>query len=419
MDTFMVQQEDTGLWLTSRRLRAHGLILGTALWSVYVWTIGTPGLLDRYGNLKGTDFLHFYTLGLLAREHQGTQLYDMRAQAVLAAAHVPQAAGISYLPLYPPQVSLLFAPLAHLSYVTALAFWCLISAGIYFFCCHWTWRACDNLQSHRTTVVILCAAFPAFFHLIAWGQTSALALLCFTAMYFCLRSRRDLLAGVVLGCLAFKPQLGLAAAVVFLASGAWKVLIGAALSAAAQFLAGIPFYGNQAFHEWLWMIRNVRQVLPFLEPKTYQTHCLRTFWSMLIPWSPIALILYAATAVLVLVLTISLWRRRSISLSIRYSELLFATVLIAPHLTVYDLVILTPAMLFLSDGLLAMPPKALAGKIGTALYGVYVLPLVGPLAIWTHVQLSVMAMAAVLWLLWQQSRSPDAMGVSSQKSSTT
>lgn len=401
----MVQQADTGLWLTSRRLRAHGLILGVALWSVYLWTIATPSLRDRYGNLKGTDFLHLYTLGLLAREHRGIQLYDMKAQAALAAEHVPQAGGISYLPLYPPQVSLLFAPLAHLSYATALAVWWLISAAIYFLCCHWIWRACSNLRSQRTTVVILCAAFPAFCYLIEWGQSSALALLCFTALYFCLRSRRNFLAGVVLGCLAFKPQLGLAAAVVFLASGAWKVLIGAALSAAAQFLAGILFYGSQAFHEWLWMIRNVRQVLPFLEPKTYQTHCLRTFWSMLIPWSPIALLLYAASAVVVLVLTISLWRRRSISLSIRYSELLFATVLIAPHLTVYDLVILTPAMLLLSDELLAIPRKAVAGRTGTALYGVYVLPLVGPLAMWTHVQLSVIAMAAVLLLLWQESRS--------------
>ena len=86
-------------WLTSRRLRAHGLIVGLALWSIYLWTLATPGLRDRNGNLKGTDFLHFYTLGFVAREHRGPELYDMKVQSELAATHVPQASGMRYLPL--------------------------------------------------------------------------------------------------------------------------------------------------------------------------------------------------------------------------------------------------------------------------------------------------------------------------------
>src|SRR6202166_1695195 len=97
-------------WLTARRLRAHGLILALALWSVYLWNISTPGLIDRAGNLKGTDFLHFYTLGSLALTHRSADLYDMQPQPQPAANRVPAAAGIRYLPLYPPQVSILFAP---------------------------------------------------------------------------------------------------------------------------------------------------------------------------------------------------------------------------------------------------------------------------------------------------------------------
>ena len=58
--------------------------------------------------------LHLYTLGSLAAADRGADLYDVNAQAVLAAARVPQAAGIRYLPLYPPQVSLFLAPPAHL-----------------------------------------------------------------------------------------------------------------------------------------------------------------------------------------------------------------------------------------------------------------------------------------------------------------
>ncbi len=390
-------------WLTLRRLRAHGLIVGVVLWSIYLWTLTTPGLRDRDGNLKGTDFLHFYTLGLIAREHRGPELYDMKIQSELAATHVPQASGLPYLPLYPPQTSILFAPLAHLSYTHALAVWWMVSAILYFLCCYWIWRTCPNLRTHGVTVAILAAAFPAFFHLIAWGQTSALALACFAGAYLSLRSKREFLAGIMLGCLAFKPQLALAAAVLFIAAGSGKVVIGATLSGLAQFLTGVLYYGSQAFHDWLWMLSNLRSELPFLEPKIYQTYCLRTFWSMLIPMSGLAFVLYALTAALTLGITIFLWRRPSTPLSVRFSALLFATVLVAPHLTVYDLVILAPAVLLLSDWLISVPMKAVKTQIGTALYCVYLFP-VAPIAWWTHVQLSVIAMAVVLLLLWGQSR---------------
>ena len=400
----MTDRANSESWLTSRRLRAHGLIVGVALWSIYIWTIATPGLRDRNGNFKGTDFLHFYILGLVSHEHRGPALYDMKTQSELAAAKVPQSAGISYLPLYPPQVSILFAPFAHLSYPRALALWWLLSAAAYFLSCYWTWRACPNLQVHRVTVAIGAAAFPAFFHLIAWGQTSAVALACFTAAYFCLRSKRNFFAGVFLGCLAFKPQLALAAAVIFVAAGTGKIVIGAALSAAAQFLAGIIYYGAQSFRDWLWMLGNLPSAMPFLEPKSYQTHCLRSFWSMLIPWPGLALALYGITAVIVLAMTVSLWRRPSASLNFRFPALLFATVLVAPHLTVYDLVILAPAILLLTDWLMINARAALAIPLGTLLYLVYMLPLLGPLARWTHLQLSVIAMSAVLSLIWQNTR---------------
>jgi hypothetical protein len=103
-------------WMTPKRLRAHGVILALCLWSVYVWNVSAPGLLDRAGNLKGTDFLHFYTLGSLALTHRGADLYSMQAQSQLAGELVPAAGGIRYLPLYPPQVSMFFAPLARWSY---------------------------------------------------------------------------------------------------------------------------------------------------------------------------------------------------------------------------------------------------------------------------------------------------------------
>ena len=392
-------------WLTPQRLRAHGLLLAAALWGVYVWTIATPGLRDRNGNLKGTDFLHLYTLGSLAAEHQGADLYDINAQAALAAQRVPDAAGIRYLPLYPPQVSVLLLPLASLPYGWALLVWWVCSATLYGLCCYWIWRACPNLVARGGIVALLAAASPAFFNLIAWGQTSAIALGCFTLTYFLLHDRRNFLAGLVLGCLIFKPQLGLAAIVVFLAIGAWRTLAGAVLSSAAQLSIGIMYYGTEPFRRWLNMLVNVRAFLPWLEPKPYQTHCLRTFWSMIVPCPTLAIALYAASAAIILVLTIRLWNRsRPAPLALRYSALSLASVLVAAHLTVYDLVILAPAILLLSDWLVAQQPTREVRFAGTLLYLVYVLPLVGIVARYTHVQFSVVAMAALVLVIVQLSR---------------
>jgi Glycosyltransferase family 87 len=395
--------------LTAKRLRAHGAILALCLWSVCLWNYTTPTLRDRSGNLKGTDFLHLYVLGSLAADHRGDDLYDTNAQASLAAQRVPEAAGIRYLPLYPPQVSLFFAPLSHLSYGWALVVWWIFSAVVYGACCYSIWRACPKLRDHAATVLILALAFPAFFHLIAWGQTSAVALACFTLMFFLLRARRDFLAGVALGCLIFKPQLGLAAAVLFVCVGRWKIVAGAALSAAAQLSLGDLYYGAEPLRAWMQRLLHVRDVLALLEPKPYQTHSLRTFWSMLLPWTTVTFGLYILSAIAVLGLTIAIWRRGAqVPMALRYSALLFATVLVAPHLTVYDLVILAPAFLLLSDWIVGHSFQRFVQTLGTTLYFVYVLPLLGPLAVWTHIQLSVIAMVGALLLIWKISAHPSA-----------
>jgi len=388
-------------WLTGKRLRAHGLILALCLWSVYLWNMSTPGLRDRGGNLKGTDFLHFYTLGFLAVEHRGADLYDMQAQSELTTLRVPASAGVRYLPLYPPQVSLFFAPFALLPYAWSLLCWLSMSAAIYGLCCYRVWRTCSNLRGYGGgSVLILATAFPPFWHLIAWGQTSALALVFFTLAFFALRSGREFMAGLCLGCLVFKPQLGLAAAVVFLIAVRWRIIAGALLSACAELMAGALYYGFAPLREWVRVLLNTPHLLPLLEPKLYQTYSLRTFWRMLIPWPSISLSLYVITATLVCALTVGCWRSK-IALPLRYSVLLFASVLIAPHLTAYDLVVLAPAFFLLCDWVIEQPQKPRVSLLKLLLYFAFALPLIGPLARWTHIQFFVPVAAVLLFeIFW-------------------
>ena len=386
--------------LRPRRLRAQGLVLAICTWGLYIFYVSTPGLRDREDLVKGTDFVHFYTLGSLALQHRGSVLYDTIAQERLAEQFVPGASGLYYVALYGPQVSLFFAPFARLSYAWALGLWWALSALLYAVCCYAVWKACPRLLNQGITVLILAIAYPPFFHLIAWGQTTAPALLCLTLVLLSLRAGKEFLAGLALGLLAFKPPLGLAAAFVFVAARQWNVVVGAIVSASLQLAAGWLYYGSGVMRDYLHALRNVPDLFRYLEPRPYTVHSLRAFWSMLIPWSGLAFALYVLSAAIVLYVTIKTWRSRA-PLAIRYSTLLMATVLIAPHLTVYDLVLLAPAFLLLTDWTIEHRDSRSFPWMCVLLYLSYALPLLAPITSWTHLQWSVLAFSGLLFWLWR------------------
>lgn len=442
------------LWLNPRRIRRQALLLAMALWLGYAATIATPGMRDRFGHLKGADFLHAYVLGTIALEHRGDALYDARAQRDIGEARVPESAGDYFLPVYGPQYSLIWAPLALLPYGWAAAIWIGLSAAIYAACGYAVWRTCPNLGAYGSTVAIAAAAFPGFFALIAFGQNSALALAAFTGAYFALRARREFLAGLCLGVLAYKPQLAIVPACVFAAAWVWpgdrselrpqdlpplrglassrvnprltpwakifrrfaagnrnrttfddagttcdaetarsaagKALIGMAASVLAQFGAAWAWYGAEPLTAYPRVLRHVGEAANILEPRPYLMHSLRAFWNLLLPWPEVAFGFYILTALAALTLAIAHWRTCA-PLHHHFAVMLLAAVLVAPHLTVYDLVILAPVLLWIADWLAT---HADAG-IAWLLYLACILPFAGPLARWTHVQLSVICLAAL------------------------
>ena len=170
-------------------------------------------------------------------------------------------------------------------------------------------------------------------------------------------------------------------------------MAGAIVAAAIQLSIGWLHYGSGVMQRYWEALRHVRQVMPLLEPRPYQMHSVRAFWDLLLPWPGVSLVLYLLSSLVILYLTVSCWRRGA-SLQIRYSALLIATVLIAPHLTVYDLVILAPAFLFLADWTITTR----SSPVSWLLYACYPLFLLGPLVKLTHLQLSVPAMFALLWI---------------------
>jgi hypothetical protein len=399
--------------LTARRITLHAALLAACLWSLYALDLATPGLRDRAGHIKGADFLHFYTAGYLVRLGRLDALYDPAALSAYQLRLVPESVRNYFVASYGPQVYLPFSVLARLPYTWATLVWALLNCALYFACCYALWRACPKLQPHFRTVLLLAVAFPGFFSLVAFGQTSGPALALFTLAFLALRCRRNFLAGLALGSLIYKPQLGLAAAVVFLLAAEWRVLAGAVAAAVAQVSFAWAWFGAAVMKQWFNSLLRTSQALPFIEPRLYQLHSLRGFWLLLLPWRTVATVLYALTAMVVSGLAVLCWRRRA-SLTLRYAALLIATVLAAPHLMAYDLVILAPAFLLLANWVLEHGQATITPPVRVLLYLCYALPLLEPVAKLVHLQFSVIGCAVLFVFLCLAIREQAAIPAASQ-----
>lgn len=387
--------------LTRRRIRGHALILALCLWGVCAVDYATPGAFDRAGNIKFQDFLPLYVSARMIEQHRAAELYDpeVMAQEIQTIVHQPSVR----LPnLYGPQVGLLFVPLASLPFPSAARIWIALSLILYVACVVLIWRCCPNLRGDLWLILLAAAAYPPLFHFFVRGQTSVLALLCFTVAFVALRKNRPWLAGILLGFLLFKPQFLLALPLIFLLAQAWRIFGGLVISAAAQWLLTWAYFGSMVIRAYIQMLSHASRWIEAAELNLapIQMHSLRAFWALLIPLPSAAFSLYVLTSILAIWIASRVWKS-SAPLSIRFSVLLFTVVLVNPHIFIYDLLVLVPAFLLLSNWLLTDPGVASSSSVTVLIYLAFVLPLIGPLARWTHLQLSVIIFIALLWSLFR------------------
>jgi alpha-1,2-mannosyltransferase len=406
-------------WLTPRRIRAHAIILAVCLWGVCAIDYATPGLFDRAGNIKFQDFLSFYISGKLIAQGRTTDLYNegergAEMNAIVGSSDVTQNASrqtwfhptagsplnVRIPNLYGPQVALIFVPLARISFLIAAEVWVALNLLIYFACVYAIWRGCPNLVAHAQIMALAAIAFPPLFHFFVRGQTSVLVLTCFTAALLALQTNRLWLAGAAFGLLAFKPQFLVAIPLILLLARAWKILGGLILSAAAQLAFTRIYFGPAVLNSYLEMLSHSSRWIDVAELQLapIQMHSLRAFWTLLIPSPNVALALYIFSSLSVIAISAAIWKSQ-LPLALRFSALTFAAVLVNPHLFIYDLLVLAPALLLATDWTLANATHA-AIPLRPLLYLAFVLPLFGPLAQWTHTQLSVLVFVAILWFLY-------------------
>lgn len=200
-----------------------GLLLLIAVFSILLITYGLlmVSYLQVEGKLEGADFLYYYALGRVARDHGLDAVYDLDLEAAAQAevTGLPVGAQQIFLPNHPPflhPVALFFSGLdyrpAYVSFAVFLAL--LVVSGL-----PALGRTLTQNGWTRSQVIIALAGvlfFEPLFISILKGQDSALLLLGGILWFSGFAREDDRLAGFGLSLTLIRPQVALVLALPFL-----------------------------------------------------------------------------------------------------------------------------------------------------------------------------------------------------------
>jgi alpha-1,2-mannosyltransferase len=320
-----------GNWLDRRRLGiGAALLLAFELGMFFFLVAGTHGWIVPLDKPTTTDFISFYAAGALANAGTPALAYDHAAH--LAAEELVVGAGIGYQYFnYPPVFMLLCAALARLPYLVAFVLFEGLTLLLYLFV------ARRILGDRSGTALIVLLAFPIVFWNFGLGQNAFLTAALFGAATL-LIDRRPVAAGLLFGALCYKPQFGLMIPLALAAAGQWRAFAAAAAAATMLVLASLALFGVET---WCAFAQTVTA-----SPAMYQSGRI-LFEGMANVFGGVrvlgadATLAYTLQAVATLaagVLVVTAWRRR-LSLPTRAAVLAAATVVAAPLVLLYDLML--------------------------------------------------------------------------------
>lgn len=333
----------TGTWLDRARVIRIAALCGLAtVICIAALFVTAHGTLDYRGRPLGTDFSNVWTAGQMALHGRAAEAWDWSTQfAVQRAVHGPQLTEF-YGWHYPPPFLLVAALLASLPYVPALIVWQLGTLAPFAWMMH-------RLVPRRETLLLTLAA-PVTMVCLLHGHNGFLTALLLGGG-LALLDRRPILAGILFGCLIYKPQFGLVLPVLLLAGRHWKAIAGALVSSALLVAITLAIWGWPVWDAF-------RDSLPLTQHIVIEQG--RTGWNKIM--SPFAALrmwgggIDAAytlqalcTASCVAAVAWLSWKRATPEL--RNALVCAAALISTPYVLDYDYVVLLPAIAFLwTDG---------------------------------------------------------------------
>ncbi|WP_374310718.1 glycosyltransferase family 87 protein [Dongia sp.] len=184
------------------------------------------------------DFGVFWTASTLLWHGEVLQLFDPTAFRT-ALAQV-MGTDFPYLSFpYPPHSLFLLAPLSFFPYLLSLVFWLTITFAAMTVA---LWRRLEQ----RWVMMLGLLLCPAGAVNMAGGQNGFLSTAFLGAGLLCLE-RRQILAGICIGFLSYKPQLGLLLPLLLIAGGYWRAFLSASATVILLVLLSTLSFGSESW----------------------------------------------------------------------------------------------------------------------------------------------------------------------------
>jgi hypothetical protein len=211
---------------------------------------------------------------------------------------------------------------------------------------------------------------------------------------------RPVLAGILFGLLAYKPQFGIMIPLVLIGTGRWRTVFAAGATVALLTLAATLAFSTETWRAFLTFAEYTR--VHVLETGETGWHKIQSVFSVARMWGapiPLAYAVQGAVTIVVAGALVWLWRS-SASFALKAAALCLAAVLATPYSLDYDLMVLAPAIAFLAlDGL----ARGFGPYEKTALAFLWVVPLFARgLAQVTFIPCGVIAMLVMFALIMRK-----------------
>jgi len=390
----------SGEWLTRERIRmvAVAVLLASAAGFLYLVITATGGV-DLQGRPIGTDFSNVYAAGTYVLEGNFQAPFDSVQQYAREQAIFGEATQF-YGWHYPPYFLFVAAALAWMPYGLALFVWQAVTLGLYLLAIRAILKAFAPEVGARASAdplwLVLALAFPAVLINIGHGHNGFLTAALLGGGLVSL-DRRPLIAGVLFGLMAYKPQFGLMIPIALAAGGYWRSFAAAAATAVLLTLVTTLVFGVQVWHAFFVGAEFTRTVV--LEQGQTGWHKIQSIFAWARMWGAPVPLAYAIQGAATLVLAMAsawLWHGKA-PYPLKASGLCLAAILATPYTLDYDMMVLAPAIAFLAaDGM----ARGFGPWEKTALAALWLVPLVArtvPQA--TLIPLGVPAMLAMFVLI--------------------
>jgi len=328
----------SGDWLTRERMTRVAVISGIISLAILTYLIASSqGTLDYRGRPLGSDFSQVWTAGSMVLDGRAAEVWNWdKHRAVQLAFHGPKLAEW-YGWHYPPPFLLIAAALASMPYLLALFVWQAATLVPF--------AAMVRRFTGRRGAWLFALAAPVSLICIMHGHNGFLTALLLGGGLMLLE-KKPFAAGLLLGCLVYKPQFALVLPLLLLVLWNRRAIAGAAVSSLGLIGVTLALWGWPVWQAFIDSLPLTRRIV--IEQGRTGWEKIMSPFSAVRSWGGSVEFAYAVQGVFtVAAIAATLWLARKARPDVRNAAVTAAVLISTPYVLDYDFVVLMAGIAFL------------------------------------------------------------------------